>query len=66
MEYVQTSNFSGPTRNSMKTLLENLWMPQYQIEEHPGIFQNQTALYLVALQGNNHLKMYDFLDHADI
>ena len=50
----------------MKTLLENLWMPQYQIEEHPGIFQNQTALYLVALQSNNHLRMYDFLDYADI
>jgi len=39
--------------------VENLWTPKYEIEGLPRKFQNQRALCLVFLQGDNYLIMCD-------
>jgi hypothetical protein len=46
VQYMQTSNFEGPTRKCARSLVKYLLTTQYQIEGLQGIFQNQRVLYL--------------------
>jgi hypothetical protein len=62
---VQTSDFAGPTKNSLRTFLDNLLTPVYQTEGHQEIYQNRTALHFLDLQGTNHLVMTCFSMNVD-
>lgn len=55
--YTQTSGFSGPIENNVRTSVENLSPPLYQTEAHPGIFQNHGSKYFVSSLGRLHLEI---------